>query len=285
MQSENRRHIGRSPVGNIGVFICIAILGAFVAVPFVYVVNNAFKPIQELFRFPPTLFVQNPTLDNFTNLSNLLSTTSMPFVRYLFNSALLTFVGAAGQIILTSMCAYSLSKIPFPGSRIVFSIIVFSLMFSPVVTQVPNYIIFARLHLTDTYWAMLIPPLASTLGLYLMKQFMETAVPDALMEAARIDGATEITVFFRIVMPLLKPAWMTLTIFCFQGLWNSSSAFTYSETLKTLPQALSQIVVGGIQRSGVSAATSLIIMIVPLTCFIVMQSKIIDTMGSSGMKG
>ena len=169
-------------------------------VPMVYVINNAFKPLEELFRYPPTLFVQNPTLKNFTDMFNLLNETSMPFLRYLFNTVFLTVVAAAGQIIFASLCAYSLAKIPYPGSRFIFKLIIFSLMFSGTVTQVPSFIIFAKLGLIDTYWGMIIPSLVSTMGLYLMKQFMDTNVPNELLEAARIDGASEIRIFFKIVM-------------------------------------------------------------------------------------
>ncbi len=285
MHKIKAHRVSRSIGGNLLVFLFLAVLGIFMLIPFLYVVNNAFKPIEELLRFPPSIFVQNPTLTNFTSLFNLLSETSMPFLRYVFNTVLVTVVGAVGQIVLASLCAYSLSKIPFPGSKVIFKIIVFSLMFSTVVTQVPNYIIFAKLGIIDTFAAMLIPTLTTTLGLYLMKQFMESTIPDALMEAGRIDGASELRIFFRIVMPLLKPAWMTLIILSIQNLWNSQSVYTYSETFKTMPQALAQIVTGGIERTGVSAAISLFMLIVPLFCFLIMQSNIIDTMSSSGLKG
>ena len=285
MHRVKTHRVSRSIGGNLLVFLFLTILGIFMLIPFLYVVNNAFKPIEELLRFPPSIFVQNPTLVNFTNLFNLLSETSMPFLRYVFNTVLVTVVGAVGQIVLASLCAYSLSKIPFPGSKAIFKVIVFSLMFSTVVTQVPNYIIFAKLKIIDTFAAMLIPTLVTTLGLYLMKQFMESTVPDALLEAGRIDGASELAIFFRIVMPLLKPAWMTLIILSIQSLWNSQSVYTYSEAYKTMPQALAQIVTGGIERTGVSAAISLFMLIVPLFCFLIMQSNIIDTMSSSGLKG
>ena len=284
MRRLKAKKVTRSISGNLGILLFLIILGLFMMIPFIYIVSNAFKSLEELNRFPPTFYVQNPTIRNFTELFNLLSETAMPFSRYLFNTFFLTAAGALGQIILSSLCAYSLAKIPFPGSRVVFKLIVFSLMFSPIVTQVPTYIIFARLQLLDTFQAMILPVLSSTLGLYLMKQFMENTVPDALLEAARIDGASEFTSFLRIVMPLLKPAWMTLTILSIQTLWNNISPYTYKESLKTLPQALAQLVTGGIERMGVSAAIGLLMMIIPLACFILMQARIIDTMGSSGLK-
>ena len=283
--SKGATRFKRSRSGNFIMLLFILIIGVFMLIPFVYIINNAFKPIEELFRFPPRIFVQNPTTSNFVMMSNLLSETTMPFSRYVFNTVFLTVTGAAGQIILASLCAYSLALIPFPGSRLVFNVIVFSLMFSSTVTAVPSVIIFAKLGLIDTYAGMLLPILVSSMGLYLMKQFMESTISVTLLEAGRIDGAGELTIFFKIVMPLLKPAWMTLIILSIQSLWGAQSSNTYSEVYKTLTQAFSQIAVGGIERTGASAAISLIMISVPMICFIVMQSNIIDTMASSGIKG
>lgn len=283
--SKLNKRVNRKTSGNITAFLLLAVLGLFMMLPLVYVISNAFKPIDELFRFPPTLFVQNPTLNNFVDMLNLMSETTMSFWRYLFNTIFLTAVAATGQIVFASMCAYSLAKIPYPGCKVIFKIIVFSLMFSGMVTTTPKFIIFAKLGLVDTYGGMLIPALVSTMGLYLMKQFMETNVPDALLEAARIDGSGELSIFFKIVMPLLKPAWFTLIILSIQSLWGATSSNTYREVFKTLPQALAQISNGGISRTGVSSAATLIMLVIPISCFVFMQSKIVDTMGSAGLKG
>ena len=282
---DRRNRLNRSLGGNAVTFLVIIILGLFMLVPMIYVIGNAFKPIEELYRFPPTLFVQSPTTKNFTNMFNLLNETTMPFMRYFFNTVLQTAVASVGQIVLASLCAYSLAKIPFPGSNVIFKIIVFSLMFSGTVTSVPTYIIYVKLGLIDTYAGMLLPALVSTMGFYLMKQFMHTNVPNELLEAARIDGASELNVFFTIVMPLLKPAWYTLIILSIQNLWGAASSHTYREVFKTLPQALAQISSGGIERTGVSSAATLIMLVVPIGCFVIMQSKIVDTMSSAGLKG
>lgn len=278
------KRVSRSVGGNAVLLTFLVILGAFMVIPMLYVINNAFKPIDELYLFPPRIFAQNPTTANFTGLFSLVGELGMPLTRYIFNTVLLTIVGTLAQVILSSLCAYSLSKIPFPGANFIFRLIVLSLMFSASVTGVPQYIIMAKLGLIDTYWAMMLPALTTTLGLYLMKQFLESSVPDALMEAARIDGANELSIFFKIVMPLLKPAWLTLVILSIQNLWNATSSYTYSEIYKTLPQALSQIVSAGISRVGMSGAVSLLMMSVPILTFVVTQSNIIETMGSSGMK-
>lgn len=285
MAISKKQRINRGISGDIVTIAVIALLGIFMVLPVIYIVGNALKPMEELYKFPPTLFPQNPTFVNFINLFTLVGETTMPFLRYVFNTIFMTAVAAAGQIILASMCAYSLSKIPFPGSKLIFSIIVFSLMFSGAVTTVPRFIIFAKLGLIDTYAGMILPALVSTMGLYLMKQFMENTVPNELLEAARIDGAGELRVFFEIVMPLLKPAWFTLIILSIQTLWGATSSYTYSEVFKTLPQALAQLSNGAVTRAGVTSAATLIMLVIPITCFVVMQSKIVDTMGSAGLKG
>lgn len=280
-----KSHLGKSRIGSLINLLLIICLSFFLVLPFIYTINNAFKPIEELYRFPPRIFVQNPTLVNFVDMFNLLNETTMSFWRYIFNTVLLTSVGAVSQIILASLCAYSLALIPYPGSNAIFKTIQFSLMFSGSVTSVPTTIIFAKLGLIDTYLGMLLPTIVSTMGLYLMKQFMESTISPTLLEAARIDGAGELQIFFKIAMPLLKPAWLTLIILAIQSLWGAGSSNTYSEVYKTMPQAFSQISTGSIERTGASAAISLIMISVPLICFIVMQSKIIDTMASSGIKG
>ena len=283
--SHSGTRFKRGKAGNAVMFLFIAVIGIFMLIPFIYIINNAFKPIEELFRFPPRIFVQNPTLSNFVTMFNLLSETAMPFSRYVFNTVFLTVTGAAGQIILASLCAYSLAMIPFPGSKFVFKIIVFSLMFSSTVTAVPSTIIFARLGLIDTYAGMLLPVLVSTMGLYLMKQFMESAISPTLLEAGRIDGAGEGRIFWRVVMPLVKPAWLTLIIFSFQGLWNTSATVLIQrEELKTLNNALSQIVSGGIARTGTAAAAAVIMMVVPIFVFVISQGSIVETVATSGMK-
>lgn len=278
-------NINRGISGDVVTIIIISILSVFMLLPLVYVTSNAFKPIDELFRFPPTVFVQNPTIKNFVDMFNLIGETNMSFLRYVFNTVFLTTCAAVGQIIMASLCAYSISKIPFPGAKIVFRVIIFSLMFSDSVTSVPKFILFSKMGLVDTYWGMLIPSLVSTMGLFLMKQFMDNTIPNELLEAARIDGAGEIRIFSTIVMPLLKPAWFTLVILAIKTSWGAPSTNTYREVFKTLPQALEQISSGGISRTGVSSAAALIMLIIPIVAFIVTQSKMVDTMGSAGLKG
>ncbi len=280
------RQPNRSVGGDVGVAIVLILFGCFFAFPLVFAINNSIKPLNELFVFPPKLFVKNPTSDNFSDLFLLMSKSGVvTFSRYVFNSLFITIVGTAGHIMVASMAAYVLAKYRFPGSRLFFNMVTIALMFSGYVLAIPNYLIMAKLGWVDTYLAIIIPAFAMPMGLFLMKQFMESSIPDVLIEAAKIDGAKEGLIFFKIVMPLVKPATLTLMIFSIQALWNNvATTYIYSEEKKTLPFALKTVAAGGVARTGVSAATTVFVMIVPLVTFIFSQSNIVETMASSGIK-
>ena len=252
--------------------------------PLIFAVGNALKPLDELFKFPPRLLAQNPTLDNFADLFVTMGKSWVPFSRYIFNTVFITGVGTAGHLIIASMGAFVLAKYDFPGGKTFFNVVVVALMFNGYVTAIPNYLILNKLGLIDTYWAVIIPAFASPMGLFLMKQFME-GLPMSLIEAAKIDGASEWKIFMQIVMPNVKPAWLTVIIFSVQGLWNNKAGtFIYSEERKTLVAALQQIQSGGIARTGQGAAVTVVLMIVPIAIFIASESQIIETMASSGLK-
>lgn len=279
-----RRSPNRSRGGDFGIYFMLVLFGLFMVFPLVYAINSAFKPLDEIFVYPPKLFVRNPTMDNFQDLFVIMGKSWVPFSRYAFNTIFITAVGTAGHLLLASMGAYVLAKYEFPGSKTFFNIVVTALMFNGYVTAIPNYLVMAKIGWVDTMWAVIIPAFASPMGLFLMKQFME-GIPMALIEAAKIDGAREWRIFIQIVMPMVKPAWLTLIIFSVQNLWNNkASNFIYSEELKTLPYALQQIVNGGVARAGVGAAVTLVMMIVPISIFILSESNIIETMASSGIK-
>lgn len=281
---RSNRRVNRSFAGNFFLFAFLAAAGAFSALPLIYAINAAFKPLDEIFLFPPRMFVRNPTLQNFADLINLLGQSWVPFTRYIFNTVFITGMGVVGHVLLASMAAYALAKHNFPGRKVLFQIVVLSLMFAYQVTAVPNYMIMAKIGFVDTYWAVIFPAFAYSLGLYLMKQFMEQ-IPDAILEAAKIDGASEYRIFWSVVMPNVKPAWLTLIILLFQFLWGTDgNGFIYSEQLKTLHYASNQIIQGGIARAGAASAVALILMSVPITLFIFSQSRIIETMATSGMK-
>ncbi|MBQ9387807.1 MAG: carbohydrate ABC transporter permease [Lachnospiraceae bacterium] len=281
---KKTKKLGRSLAGNILIYGVLVLFGLFMLMPMIYAINSAFKPLDELFVFPPKFFVQNPTLDNFADLNTIMSQSWVPFSRYLFNTVFITAVGTAGCVVITSMAAFVLAKFKFPGSKIIFRIVTTALMFSGYVTQIPNYLIMAKLGWIDTYLAMIVPAFGMPLGLFLTKQYMEN-IPDALIEAARLDGANLWKVFWKIIMPNTRPAWLTVTILSVQALWNSKAIqYIHSEDLKTLPYALQQILGGGVSRTGVGSAVTVIMMIVPIVTFIMSQRSITETMASSGIK-
>lgn len=281
---RRKKRVSRSIGGDIALFILLCAFGLFSAYPLVFTICAAFKPLSELFLYPPKLFVQNPTLDNFIDLAMLTQDSWVPFSRYLFNTVFITAFGTVGHVIFASMAAYPLAKYKFFGSSIIFGLVVYSLMFAAQVTATPRYIIFSSIGLIDTQLAIIVPAFAYSLGLYLMKQFMND-IPMELIESAKIDGANEFQIYWHIVMPMVKPAWLTLIILLFQSLWNNDGGtYIYSEQLKPLSYSLHQIVAGGIARTGTAAAVMLIMMIVPITVFVLTQSQIIETMAHSGMK-
>ena len=285
---RTRKHevvLNRSAGGDAGITVILTIFGLFMFLPMYYTIIQALKPMDELFYFPPRFYVANPTLDNFKSLFNLMADSWVPFSRYIFNTVLISVGGTFGNLVLSSLAAYALAKIDFPGNKFLFQIIQKSLMINAVVTGLVNFITLSYMGWIDTYLALIIPAWGSTLGLYLMKQFMETNVTTEVLESARLDGASELRTFWSIAMPMVKPAWLTLIIYSFQGLWNTGQTnLIYSEQLKTLNYAISQINAGGIARSGSSAAATVVMMMVPILVFVVSQSNIIETMGSSGMK-
>lgn len=277
--------LNRSLGGDIGISVVLILMGAFMFLPMLYTVMQSLKPLDELFVYPPRFYVVRPTFKNFSDLFSLMSDSWVPFSRYIFNTVFISVVGTTGNLILSSMAAYALAKIDFPGRGWIFQMIVLSLMFHTTVSGISNFITMTLLGWIDTYFAIIVPAFASTLGLYLMKQFMESSVSDSVLESARLDGANEFYTFLKIAMPMVKPAWLTLIVYSFQGLWNSgASIYIQSEQLKSFNYAISQVITGGVARAGASAASTVLMMIVPITVFVVTQSRIIETMASSGMK-
>ena len=277
--------LNRSVGGDTGIFIFLAIMGVFMFLPMYYTVIQSFKPLDELWMFPPRFYVSKPTGKNFSDLFSLLNTSWVPFSRYIFNTVFITAAGTFGNLFFSSIAAYALAKIPFPGRKGIFWLMQKSLMFTSTVTAIANFLTLSAIGLMDNPFAIIIPAWGSTMGLYLMKQFMDSSISDDVLESARLDGCSELRTFWQIAMPMVKPAWLTLIIYSFQGLWQTgSSPYIYSEQFKTLNYAITQITAGGVARAGAAAAGTVIMMIVPILVFVITQSNIIETMASSGMK-
>ena len=277
--------LARSAGGDAGITVMLVLLGAFMFLPMVYVVMQSLKPLDELWMYPPRFFVTKPTFGNFKSLFTLMSTNWVPFSRYIFNTVFTSVMGTFGHLFIASLAAYTLAKIKFPGGKFMFKTVQTSLMFHATVTAITSFIIMSAFGWLDTYLAIIVPAWGSTLGLYLMKQFMDTNVPDTVLESARLDGAHELKTYWVIAMPMVKPAWLTLIVYSFQSLWNQgASVYIHSEQLKSFNYAIGQITAGGIKRAGASAASQVVMMLVPIMVFVFSQSNIVETMGSSGMK-
>ncbi|MBR7071290.1 MAG: carbohydrate ABC transporter permease [Clostridia bacterium] len=277
--------LNRSLGGDICIALFLFLFGSFMALPMIYAISTSLKPADELWVYPPRFFAANPTFKNFKDLFSILDDSLIPFSRYVGNTLFVSIVGTGGHVVLSSMCAYAICKFKFRGKNFIFNLVVLSLMFNTTVTAIPNFIIMSKIGWIDSLAALVVPAFGSSLGLYLMKQFVEQMVPDGILEAARIEGANEYRIFFTIVMPMVRPAWLTLIIFSFQGLWNlSDTNYIYREDLKPLNYALHQVLAGGVTRVGASAAATVLMMMVPIILFVFTQSQIVETLATSGMK-
>ena len=277
------RRGGRSRVGNAALFVVMIALSVLMIAPLVYSVIKSVKPLDELFAYPPRFFVVRPTMENYSMLFKLVANMRVPFSRYLFNSAFITALTTVASVVIASMAAYPLAKYKLRLGWL-FDLVVLTLLFNGTVLALPQYVIMARLHLINTMLVYIIPNLAPPLGLFLMKQFMER-IPMPLIESARIDGATQFQIFFRIVMPQVKPAWMTLTLFTFQSVWAQQPLnMVFDENLKLLNMAFTNVIAAGISRMGPSMASAVVLMLPLIVVFLVTQSNVIETMSASGIK-
>ena len=277
------RRGGRSRVGNAALFVVMIALSVLMIAPLVYSVINSFKPLDELFAYPPRFFVVRPTMENYSMLFKLVANMRVPFSRYLFNSAFITALTTVASVVIASMAAYPLAKYKLRLGWL-FDLVVLTLLFNGTVLALPQYVIMARLHLINTMLVYIIPNLAAPLGLFLMKQFMER-IPMPLIESARIDGATQFQIFFRIVMPQVKGGWMTLTLFTFQSVWAQQPLnMVFDENLKLLNMAFTNVIAAGISRMGPSMASAVVLMLPLIVVFLVTQSNVIETMSASGIK-
>ena len=242
------------------------------------------KPVEELFVFPPKLYAIRPTLDNFRDMFRALSSNRVPFSRYVFNSVWVTVSVTALQCIFSSMAAFVLAKCRFPGSKLINSIIVIALLYQSNVIYIMQYIVMARLGLIDNPLALILPSVASPMGLFLMRQSI-SQVPDAMIEAAKVDGAGLFRICWQVVMPNQKPALMTLIIFAFQAAWNiQTGTLVFREQYKTLPTVVTQAAASGLARAGVAMAAAVFMLVPPIVIFMLAQRQVIETMVHSGIK-
>ena len=283
-----RKHkvvLNRSAGGDTAITVMLVIFGLLMFLPMYNTVITAFKPLGELSITPPKLYVMKPTLKNFIDLFTNMNQTWVPVSRYIFNTVYISVASTFGALVLGSMTAYSLSKIRMPGYKAINNLIVYSLMIGSTITGTYNFIIYCKIGLLNTYAISILPVWASTLGLYLMKNFIDDGISDQMIEAARIDGAREFYIYWKIAMPLVKPAWLTLIVTTFQSVWAAgATAYVWSEQLKTFNAAVTAITAAAATNIGAATAGTVLMMSVPVIVFVVNQSQIVETMASSGMK-
>ena len=284
-KKKSYKRFTRSKVANVFFVTMLLLAGLFMVLPLIYSIVTSFKPLDELLAFPPKFFVTRPTIHNYTVLPSLLDNLQVPFSRYAFNSLFISVAITFGHVLVAGMAAFTLSFCKNKWISTVFWGVQVALLFNGYTLGIPQYLIFAKLGIIDTYWVYILPALQSTTGVFLMKQYMDVSVPKALMEAALLDGAGYYRIFWTLVMPLVKPAWLTLSLFAFRDAWAIQPSGTiFDESLKTLPVAMNQIAASGIARSGSVMAATVLLMIPPILVYLVSQSNVMETMSSAGMK-
>lgn len=257
--------------------------------PIIFIFNHAFKPIGELFAYPPRFFVRQPTFDNFIELGRITSSSGVPFSRYIVNSLIVTIIGVSLSILITGLAAYGLSKLKFKGKKVLFEINTIALMFVPIAVQIPRYLIVAQSGIIDTYLAHILPIVILPVAMFLLKQFIDQT-PNELIESAKIDGASEMEIFFKIIFPIILPAIATVGILSFQVFWNDTATsilYVNDESRRTLAffmMSLTSLQGNTVAGQGMAAAASLIMFIPNLTLFIFLQSRVMNTMAHSGIK-
>jgi ABC-type glycerol-3-phosphate transport system permease component len=270
-------------------FAVLIPMSIFVGLPILFIINHAFKPLNELYAWPPRFFVRRPTFENFRALVDTAADSGIPFSRYLFNSILVTVIGVFLSILITSLAAYGLSKLKFKGKKLLFEINTLALMFVPIAVTIPRYLTMSNVGLIDTYLALILPLIAIPVGLFLVKQFIDQT-PNEVIESAKIDGASEMQIFLKIILPIIAPAVATVGILSFQLFWNDiigSSLYVDSESIKTLPfyfSTLSALVGNPVAGQGMRAAASFIMFVPNIVLFIFLQNKVMNTMAHSGIK-
>ncbi len=283
MKASNKQ-AGKKAGGTVFIFILLLVLGAFMILPIYLTLVMSVKPVEELFVFPPKLYTLNPTLDNFKDMFDTLNEMWVPFSRYVFNSVFVTAAVTVSQCVFSAMAAFVLAKYKFPGSRFLNSVIIIALLYQSNVIYIMQYIVMNKLHLINTYWALILPSVASPICVFLMRQSI-SQLPDSIIESAKVDGAGAFTICWKIVMPNQKPALMTLIIFAFQAAWNiQGGSFVYDESLKTLPTVVQQAAESGLARAGVAMASSVFMLLPPVIIFMAAQKYVIETMAYSGIK-
>ena len=275
---------------QIKIYLLILPMVLLTGLPIVFIIFHAFKPMEELFAFPPKFITLNPTLDNFRKLAKASRSAGIPISKYVFNSLFITATVVFGSLLFSTMAAYALSKLKFKGRNVMMQINQIALMFVSVAVMIPRYLIVNKLGMIDTYWAEILPLIALPVGLFLIKQFVDQ-VPDSLIEAAYMDGAKEWQIYLKVIIPLIKPAIATAAILVFQQVWTNLETSNYyinDDSLKSLAFYMNTLTststTNTVAGQGVAAAASLIMFLPNLILFCILQKNVMNTMAHSGIK-
>jgi len=271
-------------------YLLLTPLAAFMLLPILFIFSTAFKPLDELFAYPPRFFVINPTIQNFIDLFSKMGNSGIPITRYLFNSILITVLTVLATILVSTTAAFALSKKRFKLKTVLFTVNTIALMFVPIAVSIPRFLIIQKMGLIDNFMAHILPGLAMPVGLFLLKQFMDQ-IPDAVIEAAQMDGASDVQIYYKIILPMIKPAIATIAILAFQASWNNadtSAMYINQESLKTFAFYLSTLTStttgNTVAGQGLQAASSLIMFLPNIIIFIFLQGQVMNTMSHSGIK-
>lgn len=271
-------------------YLLLTPISLFMVLPVVFIVSQAFKPIDELFRFPPTVIVERPTFENFRQIMAMTGAADIPISRFIVNTLIVTTVTVVLTILITAMTAYCFSKKKFRLNKTLFKINQAALMFVPTAVMMPRFLVIVNTGIHNNFMAHILPLMAMPVGLFLVKSFVDTHVPDSLIEAARIDGAGEIRIMWNVVFPLITPALATVCVLTFQAVWGNietSTLFVTNETMRTFAFYMHQFQVSATANpmmAGVGSAAALLMFFPNLIIFIAMQSRVMNTMGHSGIK-
>ena len=266
----------------LGLHLALIIGLVVVITPFVWMILSSFKLTAELRRYPTSWIPKDPTLQNYRDLF-----TRLDFPRYFLNSTVAALAVTAGNLLFCSMLGYALAKLQFPGKRVLLAVLLATMMIPVVVTFMPLFVIVSNMNLANTRWGLILPFLVGAFGAFLMRQYM-LGIPNELLDAARVDGAGEYTIFFRVVLPLCGPALASLGVLTFLANWNSflwPLVVASTEDMYTLPVALALFSIGQQESNVALQMAGAVVVVIPIiVLFFAMQRFVIRGVATTGLK-
>jgi multiple sugar transport system permease protein len=282
-QATKKRRSWLQTVGLVFGLLVLTVGAIWMLLPLVWMLSASLMPLSEVIKVPPVWFAPSKySLENYVEVWSRIG-----FSRFFFNSAFIALTITLLQLLTSSMAGFAFARYKFPGRNLIFVLILSTMMIPFQVLMIPLFIMIARLGMVNTYWGIIIPAIVTPFGIFMMRQFM-LGIPSALLDAARIDGAQEPYIYFRIVLPLCKPAIAALTIFSFLGSWDNflwPLIIVNSKQLWTLPIAMSRFTEQYISQTHLQMAGASVMFIPVLIVFLFMQRNFIEGIAMTGIKG